>query len=90
MLQTINGQICKIVLNLTLPTQQLANPVAIKTLNYYLENLGNPSKQQTGLFIWDTTDGNVLMKTGEFVDGSNIGLFLTSRAVRSFQRLRRF
>jgi hypothetical protein len=77
------------LLNLTLPTQQLANPIAMKTLNYCLENLGKPAKQQTGLFIWDTTDGNVIMQTGEFVDGSNIGLFLTSKAIRGFKLLGR-
>jgi hypothetical protein len=87
MLQTVNGQICKIAINLLLRTKQGANPVAMNILNYCVEKLGKPTEQRTGLFIWDTTDGNVVLQTGDTADGLAIGLFLTSRSIRNFKRL---
>src|SRR5262249_10296517 len=87
MLQTVNGQICKIAPYLLLTDKQEANVIAMETLNYCFGKLGKPAEQQTGLFIWDTTDGNVVLQTGEIADGLAISLFLTSRAIRNFKRL---
>jgi hypothetical protein len=86
-LQTVKGQISKIALHTILRTEQAANPIAMNTLNYCIEKLGKPTEKQTGLFTWDTTDGNVILHTGETVDGLVIALFLTSAAIRNFKRL---
>jgi hypothetical protein len=37
------------------------------------------------MFIWDTTDGNVILQTGGSAEGLAISLFLTSSAVRDFE-----
>jgi hypothetical protein len=52
-----------------------------------MRQLGKPAEQKTGLFIWDTTDGNVILQTAETVEGLAINLFLTSSSVRKFERL---
>ncbi len=64
MLGTVQGRIYKIAPYLELRTKQEANPVAMATLQYCIEQLGKPSSQETGLFIWDTTDGNVILADG--------------------------
>jgi len=68
-----------------LRTKQEANPVAMATLQYCIEHLGKPSSQETGLFIWDTTDGSVILQTADAADGLAINLFLTSRETRNFK-----
>ncbi len=61
--------------------------MAMKALRFCTEQLGKPAKQQTGLFIWDTTDGNVILQTAETSEGLAVNLFLTSRSVQKFERL---
>jgi hypothetical protein len=86
MLGTVHGRIYKTAPYLELRNKQEANPIAMETLLYCTEQLGKPSKQETGLFIWDTSDGNVILQTAEIADGFGINLFLTSRAIRNFTR----
>ena len=84
MLGTVNGNIYKIAVYLELDGKQEANPIAIQTLQYCMAQLGKPSKRQTGLFIWDAVDGNVVLQTAELASGLDINLFLTSSAVQNF------
>jgi hypothetical protein len=87
-LQSVNGRICKIAPYLVLPNKERANPIAMDALQYCREQLGQPVEQKTGLFIWDTTNGNVILQTGETADGLVVSLFLTSHSIRNFARLR--
>ncbi|MHB8346136.1 MAG: hypothetical protein ACYDHM_02950 [Acidiferrobacterales bacterium] len=86
-LQTVRGQICKIVLHLVFPGKHEANPVAMQMLRYCTDQLGKPAEQKTGLFLWRTTDGNIILETSDSAEGPVIGLFLTSRSIRGFKRL---
>jgi len=85
LLGTVQGNIYKIAPYLELKTKQEANPIAMVTLRYCTEQLGKPSSQKTGLFIWDTIDGNVILQTADSADGLAINLFITSRAVQNFK-----
>ena len=85
MLGTVQGKIYKIAPYLELQTKQEANPIAMETVQYCTEHLGKPSSQKTGLFIWDTIDGNVILQTAETAEGLAINLFITSRATRNFK-----
>jgi hypothetical protein len=87
MLQTVNGQICKIAPHIELISKGDANHIAMEVLQFCMRQLGKPAEQKTGLFIWDTTDGNVILQTAETVEGLAINLFLTSSSVRKFERL---
>lgn len=58
--------------------EQVATPFAMQALQYCKERLGSPSEQKTGLFVWDTKDGNVVMQTTAAADGFLIAIFLTS------------
>ncbi len=80
MLGTVHGKIYKIAPNLELRSKQEADTIAIHTLRYCTEELGKPSQQKRGFFIWDTSDGNVILQTAEVGDEFAINLFLTSGA----------
>ncbi len=87
MLGTVNGKIYKIAPFLEARSKSEANPIAMATLQFCTETLGKPTSQKTGLFIWDTADGNTILQTSETSGGLAINLFLTSRAVRGFRRV---
>jgi len=85
-LGTVHGKIYKIAPYILVKEKKEANVVAMETLRFCTEKLGKPSEQKTGLFVWDTTDGNVVLQTAETAEGLAVNLFLTSRSVRKFKR----
>ena len=85
MISTVHGQICKIAANISLSNEREATPIATEALQYCKERLGSPSEQETGLFIWDTKDGNVVLHTAEGVEGFLSAIYLTSGAIRKFE-----
>jgi hypothetical protein len=87
MLGTVDGQIYKIAPFLKVQSKEEANPIAIGTLHYCTEALGKPDSQETGLFVWDTSDGNTILQTAETEQGLAINLIITSRDVRNFRRV---
>jgi hypothetical protein len=87
MLGTVAGQLYKIAPYLEVDKKRDADSVALAALNYCKLMLGKPSTKQTGLFIWDTTDGNVILQTAEIAESVGINLFITSRAVREFEQI---
>ena len=87
MLGTVHSKIYKIAPYLELKNKQDANPIAIEALRYCKEHLGKPSSPEIGLFIWDTTDGNVVLQTAEAADGVAINLFITSKEMRTFRTM---
>jgi hypothetical protein len=86
-LGTVSGRIYKIAPYLLVTAKRDANIAAMVALQYCTEQLGKPLSQESGLFVWDTTDGNVILQTGEAAEGFSIGLFLTSNAVQRFERI---
>ena len=86
-LGTVNRKVYKIAPFLEARGKDEANPIAMATLRYCTETLGEPDSQKTGLFVWDTSDGNTILQTAETAEGLAINLFVTSREVRNFKRL---
>jgi hypothetical protein len=84
MLGTVNGNIYKVAPFLEARSKQEANPIAMETLRYCTEMLGEPTSQRTGLFTWYATDGNVILQTTETAEGWAINLFITLDEVLSF------
>ena len=87
MLGTVNGEIYKLAPYLEFQSKDEANKATWTALSHCSAELGEPSQQKTGLFIWDTTDGNVILQTAEAADGFAVNIFVTSSAVRSYERL---
>ena len=88
MLGTVYGKIYKIAPYLELKNGQEAKSIAMETLRFCTAHLGPPTSQNTGFFVWDTIDGNVILQTAEIAEAFAINLFVTSRAVRTFKRLK--
>jgi hypothetical protein len=86
-LGTVADKIYKIAPYLLFPTKREADAAAMAVLRYCTEQLGEPSSRKTGLLIWDVVDGNVVLQTEETAEGLTIGLFLTSSAVKGFERI---
>ena len=87
MLSTVHGQICKVAIDICLSNEREATPIATEALQYCKERLGSPTEQKTGLFVWDTKDGNVVLQTTEGAEGFLIAIYLTSSAIRKFELL---
>jgi len=85
-LGTVHGRIYKIAPYLLLEDKQDADAAAIESLRYCTAELGNPSEQRSGFFVWDTSDGNVVLQIAELADGFSVSLFLTSRSVSAFKK----
>jgi hypothetical protein len=86
-LGAVNAKLYKIAPFLELRNKNDANDAAFGALTFCRDQLGKPAQQQTGLFIWDTTDGNVILQTAEAQDGFAVNLFLTANSTRDFERL---
>ena len=86
-LGAVQGSVYKIAPFLECRSQNEAKEAAIRTLTFCNEQLGMPANQRTGLFVWDTTDGNVILQTAEAKDGFAVTLFLTAKSARDFQRV---
>lgn len=86
-LGAVQGRLYTIAPFLELRDKTEANEAAFGALTFCNEQLGKPAEQRTGLFEWDTTDGNVILQNAEAKDGFAVNLFLTARSVREFQRL---
>jgi hypothetical protein len=87
-LGVVEDKIYKMSPSLVIRGKRQADEALMKVLTYCKSKLGEPVEQQTGLFMWDTNDGNVILQSPlETPFGFVINLFSTSRAVRLFKPL---
>jgi hypothetical protein len=87
-LGVVQGKLWKIALFLEMGDGNEANVAALVALAFCGAELGKPAKQRTGLYVWDTSDGNVILQTAEVYGSFAVNLFLTSNCLREFQPLR--
>lgn len=84
---TVGGKIYKLALWLEFISQKHANQAAMKVLEYCRSKIGEPTEQQTDLFIWDTADGNTILQTAFAGNRYVVNFFSTSRAVENINLL---
>jgi hypothetical protein len=93
MLGTVHGRIYKIAPYLEDLNIEEANCIGTETFHYCWEKLGEPTEYKdgfplgTGFFIWQTTDGNVILQTVEAAGSYSINLFITSKLAGNFESL---
>jgi hypothetical protein len=87
MLSIVNGRIWKIAVLISRSNEQEATPIAIQAHQYCEQLLGSPSEEKSGLSVWDTKGGNVVMQTTQGVHGPLIAVFLTSASIQQFDLL---
>lgn len=88
MLSVVHGRVYKIAAYIETQDKDLAHVAAMTTFSYCKQQLGEPAKQRGDMFIWDTLDGDVALKTTQMTEGYEINLLLTSDATHDFSRLR--
>jgi hypothetical protein len=87
MVQAVHGRVCAIAPYLLADDKQDAQRIATETFRFCVEQLGKPAQQKPGFFLWNTTDGTVILRTEETDDELRIGLVLTSSCVSNLRRL---
>jgi hypothetical protein len=85
-LGTVNGKIYKIAPFLECENRKEADLATNDTLSYCKQKMGKPSEEKSGLVVWDTADGNVVLQPLDKAGLLGVALFLTSNAVRNFKR----
>jgi|SRR6266496_3368769 len=85
MVGTVDGEVYKLAAYQELHDKAEATRVASAALSYCVQQLGKPTSVRTGLFEWQTRDGNVILQTADAADGFGINIFATSSAVRRYQ-----
>lgn len=83
-LGTVAGKVYKIAFSFESDSKNTVIEVSTDVMHYCQQRLGTPSEQQETVYIWDTTDGNVVLQFGKGGSTYQISLFQTSRSVRTF------
>jgi hypothetical protein len=84
-LGTVRGMVYKIALYFESDNKDTVTNVSADLMLYCQQLLGKPSQQNDLIYIWDTSDGNVVMQLGKVESTYMINLFETSRSVKSFK-----
>ncbi len=84
---TVDGEIYKLAAYQELQDKVKATRAASAALSYCVGELGEPTRARSGLFEWQTSDGNVILQTAEAADGFAVNIFATSSAVRGYRLL---
>jgi len=87
MLNVVNGMVYKITAYIETKDKDLANSAAMNTFIYCKNQIGEPNKQRSEMFIWKTIDGDITLQTTQIAEGFEINLLLTSNATLNFSRL---
>jgi hypothetical protein len=87
-LNVVSGKIYKITAYIETRDKNLANGATMNAFLYCKNQVGEPNKQRSKMFIWETMDGNISFQTTQTAEGFGVNLFLTSHAIRDFTQLR--
>ena len=83
-LGTVGGRVYKIALYFESVSRGTVTDVSTDVMEYCQQRLGKPTEQNDTLFIWDASDGNVVLQLGKAGNTYQINFFQTSRNVRTF------
>ena len=84
MLNVVNSIVYKISAYIETKDKDLANRAVMDAFLYCKNQMGEPTKQRSEMFIWNTLDGNVSFQTNQTAEMFEINLLLTSNATRNF------
>jgi hypothetical protein len=87
-LNAVSGKIYKMTAYIETKDKVLANGAIMDAFLYCKNQMGEPNKQRSEMFIWEASDSNVPFQSTQTADGFGINLFLTSHAIHDFTRLR--
>ena len=82
MVGIVDGNIYKLGASVELDNQQQALELIQTALNACEVQLGTPTEEKTGLFVWDTTDGNVILQIASVMGVFAVNIYVTSGNIR--------
>jgi hypothetical protein len=86
MIGMVDGEIYKLAASVELDDQQQAVELIQTAFKTCEVQLGTPTQEEQGLFMWDTNDGNVILQTASVTGTVAINIYVTSKIIRGKQR----
>lgn len=86
MIGMVDGEVYKLGASLEIEDQRQALEVIQAAFKACEFQLGTPTEEKQGLFVWDTTDGNVILQTASITGTVAINIYATSRNIRGKPR----
>jgi hypothetical protein len=86
-LGTVDDQIYKIALQIGGLTRNEGGAVSKSVIDFVAKQQGNQPRREGPVLVWDASDGNIVFHESRLGEQVVLNLFLTSSAVRTFQRL---
>jgi hypothetical protein len=83
-LGTVNNVVYKIAIYFETDNRDTITNVSDDLMIYCQQLLGKPSEQKETIYIWDTSDGNVIIQLGKVESTYMLNLFETSKSVKNF------
>ena len=81
MIGMVDGEVYKLGASLEIDDLRLGVEVIQAAFKASEIQLGTPTEEKQGLFVWDTTDGNVILQTASIMGTVGVNIYATSRAI---------
>jgi len=78
----VDGNIYKLAASIQLDDQQHALDIIQLAFKTCEVQLGTPTEEKQGLFMWDTVDGNVILQTASIMGTVAVNIYATSSSIR--------
>jgi hypothetical protein len=86
MIGMVDGEVYKFGASLEIDNQREAVEVIQAAFKACEVQLGTPTEEKQGVFVWDTADGNVILQTASIMGTVAVNIYATSRAIRGKPR----
>lgn len=87
MVSSVNGKIYKWAASLEVGKDEDVDSIGNEVIEYCVRWLGATTEERIGYLFWDTPDGNVILQLTNMNEWFDISIFVTSREIRSLDRL---
>lgn len=87
MIGMVNEEVYKLGASLDIEDQWQAHDLIQSALKACEVQLGTPSEEKQGFFVWDTADGNVILQTASIMGTVAVNIYVTSRDIIRKTRL---
>jgi hypothetical protein len=85
MIGMVDGEIYKLGASVEVDDQEQAVELIQSVFKACEVQLGTPTQEEQGLFVWDTNDGNVILQTASVTGTVAINIYATSKDIRGKQ-----
>jgi len=87
MIGMINERPYKLAAFLRMEGWEEADPIIEAAFKRCDLQLGTPSEERQGLYVWDTEDGNVILQTTFIADSIALNIYVTSGEIRNMKTI---